>query len=43
MNIKKFIDKEYETITLKEVAAAFVDVIAGISVSNAKLLKELCS
>ena len=40
MNINKFIDKKYEKLTLKELTAAPVDAIAGISAGDAKLLKE---
>jgi hypothetical protein len=40
MNINKFIDKKYEKLTLKELTAAPVDAIAGISEGDAKLLKE---
>ena len=40
MNIDKFVVKKYENLTLKEVAAAPVDAIAGISEGDAKLLKE---
>jgi hypothetical protein len=40
MNIDKFLDKKYEKMTLKEVANAPVDAIAGVSESDAKLLKE---
>jgi len=31
MNINKLIDKKYEKLTFKELAAAPVDAIAGIS------------
>jgi hypothetical protein len=40
MNINKFLDKKYEKLTLKELTAAPVDAIAGISEGDAKLLKE---
>jgi hypothetical protein len=40
MNIDKFLDKKYEKLTLKELTAAPVDAIAGISEGDAKLLKE---
>jgi hypothetical protein len=40
MNINKFLDKKYEKMTLKELTAAPVDAIAGISEGDAKLLKE---
>ena len=38
MNINKFLDKKYEKLTLKEIAASPVDAIAGISEGDAKLL-----
>jgi hypothetical protein len=41
MNINKFIDKKYEKLTFKELAAAPVDAIAGISAGDVKLLKEV--
>jgi hypothetical protein len=40
MNIDKFVDKKYEQMTLKEIANAPVDAIAGVSEGDAKLLKE---
>jgi hypothetical protein len=40
MNINKILDKAYETKTLKEVAAAPVDAISGVSKKDAKLLQE---
>jgi hypothetical protein len=40
MNINKFIDKKYEKLTFKELAAAPVDAIAGISAGDVKLLRE---
>jgi len=40
MNINKFLDKKYEKLSLKELTAAPVDAIAGISEGDAKLLKE---
>ncbi|MCL2244938.1 MAG: hypothetical protein FWC03_10810 [Treponema sp.] len=40
MNINKFVDKKYESMTLKELAGAPVDAIQGISEGDAKLLKE---
>jgi len=40
MNIDKFLDKKYEKLTLKELPAAPVDAIAGVSEGDAKLLKE---
>jgi hypothetical protein len=41
MNINKLIDKKYEKLTLKELAAAPVDAIAGISAADVKILKEV--
>jgi hypothetical protein len=41
MNINKLIDKKYEKLTFKELAAAPVDAIAGISAGDVKLLKEV--
>ena len=40
MNINKFIDKKYEKLTLKELTAAPVDAIAGISAGDVKLLRD---
>ena len=40
MNINKFVDKKYEKMTLKQLAAAPVDALQGISEGDAKLLKE---
>jgi len=40
MNINKIIDKKYKKLTFKELAAAPVDAIAGISAGDVKLLKE---
>ena len=40
MNINKYINKKYENLTLKELAAAPVDAIAGISAGDVKLLRE---
>jgi hypothetical protein len=40
MNIDKFVDKKYETMTLRELANSPVDAISGISEGDAKLLKE---
>ena len=40
MNIDKFVDKKYEKLSLKEIAVAPVDAIAGISEGDAKLLKQ---
>jgi hypothetical protein len=43
MNIDKYVVKKYEKLTLKELANAPVDAIAGISEGDAKLLKEAFS
>jgi len=40
MNIKKFVDKKYEKMTLKQLASSPVDALQGISENDAKLLKE---
>jgi len=40
MNIDKIVDKKYEKMTLKEIAAAPVDAISGISEGDAELLKK---
>ncbi|MDR0464956.1 MAG: hypothetical protein LBG94_07580 [Treponema sp.] len=40
MNINKFVDKKYESMSLKELVSAPVDAIQGISEGDAKLLKE---
>jgi len=40
MNIRKFVDKKYETMTLKELVLAPVDALQGLSEGDAKLLKE---
>jgi hypothetical protein len=40
MNINKYLDKKYEKLSLKELTAAPVDAIAGISEGDAKFLKE---
>jgi hypothetical protein len=40
MNVDKFVVKKYENLSLKEIAAAPVDAIAGISEGDAKLLKD---
>jgi hypothetical protein len=40
MNIDKFVIKEYEKLTLKEIANAPVYAISGVSEGDAKLLKE---
>ena len=40
MNIHKYLDKKYEKMSFKELAKAPVDALAGISESDAKLLKE---
>jgi hypothetical protein len=40
MNINKIVDKQYEKMTLKEIANSPVDAISGVSEGDAKLLKE---
>jgi len=40
MNINKFVDKAYETKSFKEIAAAPVAAISGISENDGKLLAE---
>ncbi|MDR2953265.1 MAG: hypothetical protein LBU82_08500 [Treponema sp.] len=40
MNINKFVDKKYEKLSLKELAAAPVEAIAGITEDDAALLKK---
>jgi hypothetical protein len=40
MNINKLVDKKYEKMKLKEIAAAPVDAIQGISEKGAIALKE---
>jgi len=40
MNIKKFVDKKYEKMSLKQLTAAPADALQGISENDAKLLKE---
>ena len=40
MNISKYLDKKYEKMPLKELVKAPVDALAGISESDAKLLKD---
>ncbi|MCL2185890.1 MAG: hypothetical protein FWB86_08590 [Treponema sp.] len=40
MNIRKFVDKKYEKMTLKELVSAPVDALQGLSEGDAKLLKE---
>jgi len=40
MNIRKFVDKKYEKMTLKELTGAPVDALQGLSEEDAKLLKE---
>jgi len=40
MHINKFLDKKYETMSLKEFVNAPVAAIAGISENDAKLLRE---
>jgi hypothetical protein len=40
MNIDKFVVKKYEKLSLKEIAKAPVDAIAGISEGDARLLQQ---
>jgi hypothetical protein len=40
MNINKFVTKKFEKMALKELTAAPVDAIAGISEEDAVLLKQ---
>ena len=40
MNLNKILDKAYEGKTLKELVDAPVDAISGVSVGDAKLLKD---
>lgn len=40
MNINKAVDKAYETKSLKEIAAAPVDALEGVTVSDAELLMK---
>ena len=40
MNINKFVDKKYEKLSLKQIAASPVDALQGISEGDAKLLKD---
>ena len=40
MNIDKCVVKKYEKMKLKEIAAAPVDALQGVSEGDAKLLKE---
>ncbi|GBU26999.1 hypothetical protein R84B8_00519 [Treponema sp. R8-4-B8] len=40
MNIDKIVDKKYEKMTFKEIAAAPVDALSGISEGDADLLKK---
>ena len=40
MNLNKVLDKAYESKSLKELADAPVDALAGVSENDAKLLKE---
>jgi hypothetical protein len=41
MNINKLVDKKYEKMKFKEIAAAPVDAIQGISEKGAIALKEV--
>ena len=40
MNINKAVDKAYETKSLKEIAAAPVDALEGVTPSDAELLMK---
>ena len=40
MNINKVVDKPYETKSLKEIAAAPVDALEGVTPSDAELLMK---
>ncbi|MCL2214702.1 MAG: hypothetical protein FWC06_05765 [Treponema sp.] len=40
MNINKFVDKKFESMTLKQLVSAPVDALQGVSEGDAKLLKE---
>ena len=40
MNIRKFVDKPYERMSLKQLTGAPVDALQGLSEEDAKLLKE---
>lgn len=40
MNINKAVDKAYETKSLKEIAAASVDALEGVTPSDAELLMK---
>lgn len=40
MNLNKALDKAYESKSLKEIADAPVDALAGVSENDAKLLLE---
>ena len=40
MNINKFVDKKYETMTFRELANAPVDAISGVIENDGKLLLE---
>jgi len=40
MNINKFVDKKYEKMSLKQLAASPVDALQGLSEKDAKVLKE---
>jgi hypothetical protein len=40
MNINKAVDKAYETKSLKEIAAAPVDALEGVTASDAELLMK---
>jgi hypothetical protein len=40
MNINKAVDKAYETKSLKEIAAAPVDALEGVTASDAEMLMK---
>jgi len=40
MNVSKFVDKKYEKLSLKQLAAAPVDALEGISEEKAMLIRE---
>jgi hypothetical protein len=40
MNINKAVDKDYESKSLKEIAAAPIDALEGVSAADAELLAK---
>ena len=40
MNINKFVDKKYEKMTFKELAASPFDAIQGVTKKEAELIKK---